>query len=299
MMTKMIFGIHLPSSSATSFRNIVSCARRCEDLGLDSVWVADHILSGASGGLYEPLTTLAALSGVTEKVHLGTSVLIASLRNPLLLADIAGTIHEASGGRLILGIGAGWDQHEFESLGVSFEERGVVTDECLEIIGGLWKGEAFSFEGTHFNVKDVKIGTPPKQLPSIWIGGNSHSAIRRAARYDAWFPTDPTVEEISRGKQELTGLVRTSKKPMIAAHIYLVLEDTKTEAEQSAMFLSEQTGDALDKIKEWAIIGDTEAAKERISNYIDSGVQYFAFSVPYTKHYEASLDKVKRLVDQF
>jgi len=294
-----MFGIHLPSSSATSFRDIVSYARRCEDLGFDSVWVADHILSGVSGGLYEPLTTLAALSGITEKAHFGTSVLIASLRNPVLLADITATIQEASGGRLILGIGAGWDQHEFESLGVPFEERGAVTNECLEIIRGLWKGEPFSFEGTHLTVKNVKIGTAPKQPPPIWIGGNSHSAIRRAARYDAWFPTDPTVEEISRGRLELGRQIKTGEKPVMAAHIYLVIEDTTTEAERSAMFLSEQTGDTLSKIKEWAIIGDAETAKERISNYIDAGVHYFAFSVPYTKSYEASLDKVSRLVDQF
>jgi len=294
-----MFGIHLPSSSATSFRDIVSYARRCEDLGFDSVWVADHILSGVSGGLYEPLTTLAALSGVTQKVHLGTSVLIASLRNPVLLADITATIQEASGGRLILGIGAGWDQHEFESLGVPFEERGVVTDECLQIIRGLWKGEPFSFEGTHFNVKDVKIGTAPKQPPPIWIGGNSHSAIRRAARYDTWLPTDPTVEEISRGRLELTRLIKSSEKPKVAAHIYLVIEDTTAEAERSAMFLIEQTGETLDKIKEWAIVGDAETAKERISNYVDVGVHYFAFSVPYTKRYESSLDKVSPLVDQF
>jgi alkanesulfonate monooxygenase SsuD/methylene tetrahydromethanopterin reductase-like flavin-dependent oxidoreductase (luciferase family) len=120
IMTKMAFGIHLPSRSAVDFRAILSYARRCEDLGIDSVWVADHILSGDSGGLYEPLTMLSALSGSTEEVHLGTSVLITSLRNPILLADIAGTIQETSGGRLTLGVGAGWDEHEFESLGVQF-----------------------------------------------------------------------------------------------------------------------------------------------------------------------------------
>ncbi len=103
------------------------------------IWVSTRcgspiVLSGESGGIYEPLTTLAALSCRTEKVYLGTSVLIASLRNPVLLADITGTIQEASDERLILGVGAGWDRHEFESLGVSFEERGTLTDECLEII---------------------------------------------------------------------------------------------------------------------------------------------------------------------
>jgi alkanesulfonate monooxygenase SsuD/methylene tetrahydromethanopterin reductase-like flavin-dependent oxidoreductase (luciferase family) len=182
------------------------------------VWVADHILSGVSGGIYEPLASLAALSGVTEEVHLGTSVLIASLRNPVLLADTTRTIQEASGGRLVLGVGVGWDQHEFESLGVPFKERGAITDECLQIMRGLWKGEVFSFEDAHFTVKDVKTAAPPERPPLIWIRGNSHSAIRRAARYDAWFPTDPDMEEIRLGRLEPARRIKTGDKPMVAAH---------------------------------------------------------------------------------
>jgi probable F420-dependent oxidoreductase len=298
-MARVAFGIHLPSRSAVDFRVILSYARRCEDLGIESVWVADHILSGDSGGLYEPLTMLSALFGSTEEVHLGTSVLIVSLRNPIFLADIAGTVQEMSGGRLTLGVGSGWDEHEFEKLGVPFQERGAITDECLEIMRGLWKGEAFSFEGSHFTLKDVKIGTASRRPPPIWIGGNSHSAIRRAARYDAWFPTDPTVEEISRGRLELAGRFKASDKPIVAAHIYLIIEDTTTEADRSAMFLSQQTGDTLNKIKEWAIVGDAQTAKERISNYVEAGVQYFVFSLPHTKSYEATLDRVARLVGEF
>jgi len=81
--------------------------------------------------------------------------------------------------------------------------------------------------------------------------------------------------------------------------MYLIMEGSTIEAERSAVFLSEQTGDTLNKIKERAIVGDAETAKERISNYIDAGVHYFVFSVPYTKSYEASLDRVARLVGQF
>jgi len=296
-MTKPVFGIHLPSSNV-NFRDIVAYATRCEELGFESVWVADHILAGASGGLYEPLTSLAALSGATKKIHLGTSVLIASLRNPVLLADITGTIQEASGGRFMLGVGVGWDRSEFETLGVRFEKRGAITDECLEIMRGLWKGEAFSFEGEHFTVKDARIGTSPKQLPPIWIGGNSHSAIRRAARYDAWFPTDPTLDEIRRGRAELTQQAKPTDVHMVAAHVYLVMEDTAVEAERSATFLSEQTGETISKIMEWAIVGDFNAAKERIVDYVDAGVQYFVFSLPFTKRYEESLEKVTRLIGE-
>lgn len=297
-MAEVAFGIHLPSSSVTKFGDIVSYARKCEDLGFDSVWVADHILSGVSGGLYEPLTTLAALSGSTERVRLGTSVLIASMRSPVLLADITGTIQEASSGRLILGVGVGWDRREFESLGVDFEQRGAATDECLKIVRGLWKPEAFSYEGAHFTVKDVMIGAPTKRPPPIWIGGNSLRAIRRAAKYDAWFPTDPTVGEIKRGRAVLTRLIRTGNRPMIAAHIYLVTEDTPAEAERSAVFLSERTGDQLAEVEKWAVVGDAEVAKKRIGQYLEAGASYFVFTLPHTKNYEASLDRVARLVSQ-
>jgi probable F420-dependent oxidoreductase len=297
-MAKPVFGIHLPSSSNANFRDIVAYARRCEDLGFESVWVADHILSGALGGIYEPLTSLAALSGATKKVHLGTSVLIASLRNPVLLADITGTIQEASGGRFMLGVGVGWDRSEFETLGVRFEKRGLITDECLEIMRGLWKGEAFSFEGEHFTLKNARIGTPPKQLPPVWIGGNSHSAIRRASRYDAWFPTDPTLDEIRLGRAELAQQAKPTDVHMVAAHVYLVMQDTAAEAERSAKFLSDQTGDTISKIREWAIVGDFNAAKKRIIDYVDAGVEYFVFSLPFTKRYEESLKKVTRLIDE-
>ena len=198
-----------------------------------------------------------------------------------------------------MGVGVGWDRHEFESLGVPFEERGTVTDECLEILRGLWKAEPFSYEGAHFTVKDVTIGAPPKRPPPIWIGGNSLRAIRRAAKYDAWFPTDPTVDEIKRGKATLTRLIKTGDKPMIAAHIYLVTENTTPGAERSAMFLSERSGDTLSQIKEWAIVGDGEITKKRMSQYLDAGVRYFVFTLPHTKNYETSLDKVARLTSQF
>jgi probable F420-dependent oxidoreductase len=297
-MSRIGFGIHLPSSSAVSFREIISYARECEDLGLNSVWVADHVLSGASGGLYEPLTALAALSSVTDKIHLGTSVLIAALRNPVLLADITGTIQETSEGRLILGIGVGWDQNEFENLGVPFDRRGTITDECLDIITGLWKGEPFYFNGTAFTVNNSKIGTIPRHPPPIWIGGNSHSAIRRAVKYDTWFPTDPSVEEISKGIIELTRLVKTAEKPMTAAHIYFIVEDTLAEAERSATFLGKQTGETIDQIEKWAITGDPETAKRRMRNYVEAGVSYFVLSLPLTSNYDASLKRAARLVGE-
>jgi probable F420-dependent oxidoreductase len=297
-MSRTGFGIHLPSSSAISFREIISHARECEDLGFNSVWVADHVLSAASGGLYEPLTVLAALSSVTDKIHLGTSVLIAALRNPVLLADITGTIQETSEGRLILGTGVGWDQNEFEKLGVPFERRGTLTDECLEIISSFWKGKPFNFEGTAFTVNNAKIGAIPKHPPPIWIGGNSHSAIRRAVKYDTWFPTDLSVEEISEGITELTRLVKTAEKPLTAAHIYFIVEDTLVEAERSATFLSKQTGETVDQIKKWAIIGDAETAKRRMRNYVEAGVRYFVLSLPHTPNYDASLKRAARLVGE-
>ena len=93
-------------------------------------------------------------------------------------------------------------------------------------------------------------------------------------------------------------MVKIGEKPVTAAHIYLVVKDTVAEAERSANFLSEQTGETLEEIKKWAIIGDAETAKRRISNYVEAGVGCFVFSLPYTPSYETSLERVFRLVSE-
>ncbi|SEO54610.1 TIGR03619 family F420-dependent LLM class oxidoreductase [Amycolatopsis saalfeldensis] len=168
-------------------------ARSAEELGYESVWLPDHVLPPGPfgevyGGVYEPLVTLAYIAAATERIGLGTSVLILPLREPYVLAKQVATLSRLSGGRLVLGVGVGWNAEEFAEVGVDFSGRGRRTDETLELLERLFTtGRGPS--GGHFEPR------PAAHVP-ILVGGNSTVALRRAARAgDAWLSAglDPTA----------------------------------------------------------------------------------------------------------
>jgi probable F420-dependent oxidoreductase len=176
-----------------------------EAFGLDSIWLADHIVIphghqtkypySPDGRLTsppypEPLTTLAYLAAVTTRVELGTAVLVLPQRNPILVAKQAATVHQLSGGRLRLGIGVGWLREEFDALHEDFATRGPRTDEYIDIMRLLWCQDAPVYNGTHASLDGtVSIEPrPPSSVPFV-IGGHSPAAARRAGRRgDGFFP---------------------------------------------------------------------------------------------------------------
>lgn len=201
----MKFGIALPNFGKYAEKDIViKITTTAEKLGFDSLFVSDHIVipkshKGFGDMFYEPLTTLAFLAAKTTKILLGTSVIILPYRNPLALAKTISTLDVLSNGRVILGVGAGWLKDEFAALGVSHEERGVLTDEYLQIIKTLWTEENPEFNGKYFQFRDIAFLPKPVQKPHppVWIGGNSDKALERAAAYgDGWHPVGFTPQEI-------------------------------------------------------------------------------------------------------
>jgi len=203
------FGCQLPTREATP-ETLRLQAQYAEDLGFDTVWVIDHIVIPrrvrsvypyAADGvstfipdqpLLEPLAALNFLAGCTHRVRLGTSVLIIPYRPPLLTAKQLATLDVLSGGRLILGAGAGWMEEEFQALGLdTFARRGAVTDEYLRLFKALWTEETPVFHGEYVQVADLGFAPKPVQKPHppIWIGGHTFPALRRAARFgDGWLP---------------------------------------------------------------------------------------------------------------
>ncbi len=195
----MKVGVALPHyGNDVSMDRVVAIAQDCERLGFDSVWVSDHIVFdlakyGGSAdliGCLDPLVTLSVLARETHRVRLGTMVLCNEFRHPVLLAKQASAIHLASGGRLELGIGAGWYDREFRLSGLEFPRPGVrlaKLEEAVVILRGLLSGGPFYFHGEHYRVDDLAVRPSPGERPTIWVGGKGDRAIALAGRVgDGW-----------------------------------------------------------------------------------------------------------------
>jgi probable F420-dependent oxidoreductase len=209
------FGLQLPTYGAGADpHTIVQTARRAEELGFESVWVNDHVLVPSTLSRYaeilEALTTLVWVAAHTERMRLGTSVLILPQRDPILAAKQLATLDVLSGGRVIAGLGAGYVSEEFEFLGAPFEQRGKRIEEQIALLRALWGGER-SFDGETVRFDDALFGPLPPQgaaLP-IWIGGSSRPAMRRAATLaDAWHPAHLDRATLAEKRKELDDLAQ-------------------------------------------------------------------------------------------
>lgn len=179
-------------------------AQAAETLGYDALWSTDHIVVPTDleiiyrEDMLECLTVLAYAAAVTQRVKLGTSVVILPYRNPLVVAKELATVDVLSGGRVIFGAAVGWMEGEFAALGAPFHERGRYSDEALRIIKELWTSEKPSFQGRYYNFSGLAFSPRPLQRPHppIWIGGISEAAMRRAVAFgDAWHLTRTPPEQ--------------------------------------------------------------------------------------------------------
>src|SRR5215475_2973587 len=197
----MNFGCHLPMFGPMATRdNVLAFARRMERLGYESLWASDHVVIpysiesrypyGETGtfplppesNFLEPLATLSLVAGVTERVKLGTTVLVLPHRHPVLTAKAVATLDHLAPGRVILGAGVGWMREEIELLGAPYDRRGAWTDEAIRIMRACWRDERVSFRGRFFGFPEVGLAPKPARgtIP-IWIGGHTPRALRRVA----------------------------------------------------------------------------------------------------------------------
>ena len=200
-----------------SKRYIVETAHMAEDLGFDSVWIPDHIIVPTAvqeryGPVYyDALTVLAYLAGVTRRVQIGTTVLIIPYRHPIVTAKAVASIDQLCDGRLILGVGAGWAETEFDILRLSFAERGRITDEYLRIMQTLWSQESPRYHGAYYTFSGFLFAPKPLQTPAppLWVGGGSRAALRRTAEFAAaWHPNNHPFEQLQPDLQRLQALCR-------------------------------------------------------------------------------------------
>ena len=301
------FGVFLPSyiwegDGPERSRGIRDFARTVEDLGFDSLFITDHLLAAKrfySVSWLEPLLTLAVAAGVTERVRLGTSILILPLRNPVMLAKELATLQFLSGNRVILGAGVGWNEAEYEAVGVHKSERGKRTDEMLDIMIPLLEGERVTYHGRFYSVDDVSIEPAASRRPEIWVGGGSQladpkspdlprlveSVKARVLRSDGWIPR-PTCPppDIARDWAELQGYYREAGRDPAEClvthenflHLVMTNDPAKAREEQHRAFLnvmsSERGPDYLESVY---LFGTPDQVIASLQARVDAGVESF------------------------
>jgi probable F420-dependent oxidoreductase len=214
----MEIGAWVGNNGPATSEHMLGVARVADRAGLASVWAADHVLWPVDyeskypyGGdkypatydqpVCEVITTMTWLSAHTERVRVGSLVIVVPQRNPWVLGRQLATLDRFNGGRTILGAGIGWLREEFEALQMPFDRRGARTEEAIELMRTLWTQHPVSFEGRFWRTEPVGVQPHPVQQPiPVWLGGNTPRAQQRAGRIaEGWVPYGLPPAELGRG----------------------------------------------------------------------------------------------------
>ena len=262
----------------------IELAETAEGLGFGSVWAGDSILARPR---LEALTTLAAVAARTQRVKLGTAVLLPALRNPVVLANEVANLDLLSQGRVVLGVGIGSKtplvQREFDSCGVSFGRRVSIYEESLEIMRRLWSEPKVTFSGRNFQLKDVSLGLRPVQQPGVplWMAGTVDDARRRMLRLgDGWFPNPPTTQSFIEGWDRIKELASESGEDAGKLHrcVYTTLninEDIAQADKEMRAFVEGYYGSAYEAASRTQSVcaGNAEKCASWLRSFIEAGAQ--------------------------
>lgn len=288
------FGLRLPTfalgEATTQLDEMVDYLQAAEELGFETAFVIDHLIvtpPAYSTTWLDALTVLTALAARTKKIKLGPLVLVLPLWNPVRLAKVVATMDFLSGGRVILGLGVGWNQKEFELFDVPLRRRGVRTTESIEIMKRVWTEDDIHHQGEFYTLNGVTIEPKPVQKPHppIWIGGgtqpseivygtekpNVDPVLKRVVRYaDAWVPHSSSTPEMNREDwarvqsfADEEGRDLSSLELVYSNFIYVVKgKSTRDKAPQQ---FARYSGLKFSDIDEYYLIGTPESLTDRIS----------------------------------
>jgi probable F420-dependent oxidoreductase len=297
----MEFGTFLPtfvqSQDWSRPQAIKDFALGAEQLGFDSLWVTDHLLRADqfyAVPWLEPMAVLKFVAAVTERVRLGTGILILPLRDPVMLAKEIATLQDLSGGRFILGGGTGWAAEEFEAVGRSKRDRGTLTDEILELVHLLLTTDSVTYSGRHFDLNEVSL-EPRGARPPFWIAGGSQvpraespekptlheRVLKRIIRGDGWV-TRPTAlpEQISSDWSVIRPKVEDRDGFVVSHENFCHVVDTddhdkavKVQREAYAGVMSSHR--PFEYFESVYLTGTTDEMVDRLVARADAGVRYF------------------------
>jgi probable F420-dependent oxidoreductase len=307
----MRFGLALPSYSFADLdyakaARLRDFAQGAEARGYESLWAIEHLLTAR--GLYgtawlSPLETLSFAAGCTSRIALATGILIAALRNPVFVAKEIASLQFLSGGRFELGIGVGWDAHEYAVAGVPLRERGRRTDEILGIFERLWTGETVTHHGRYYHFDDVAIDPPLPKKPPLWLAGGSKmktdlspdpenmapTVLERICRHgDGWLAraAGSTASVIADWAQIQGRLAELGRKPgsVIFGHlnfVHIVPTDDEAAALKVQRPLIERimgTHRSFEHLRTCYLLGSPRHIRERIAELAAAGLEYLVLT---------------------
>ena len=274
----MDFGVHLPQlGRGASRQQLVAFARRADHLGFHSGWVSDHIAwpttiessypysdsvefpAPATIPWLDPIGTLTFAAAVTERLRLGTTVLILGYRPPVQTAKLLATLDALSEGRLILGVGVGWMREEFEALQMPFDHRGARGDEQIEVFRTLFSDPRPSYDGRFYRFPEVGFEPKPEAKVPIWVGGDTEPAFRRTARngdcfHAAFTPLETVREQFARVRELCEAEGRDPGEVTLSIRVYMDFNASMDPAK--------------------SVCGQPEQMLEQIATFAEAGVSH-------------------------
>jgi alkanesulfonate monooxygenase SsuD/methylene tetrahydromethanopterin reductase-like flavin-dependent oxidoreductase (luciferase family) len=196
-----LFTGQIPASSARSYHreysDILELTKLTEAVGLDAAWVSEHHFA-EDGYLPSLVVMMAAMAALTERIELGTGVILAPFHDPIRLAEDFAVCDQISGGRTICGLGVGWREEEFRAFGIQVSSRPRRLTELVEVLRLAWGQERFSYSGRHYNYEGVSVTPKPQRMPPILLGGFVDPAVKRAGRIgDGYISSRASLERVA------------------------------------------------------------------------------------------------------
>ncbi len=270
----MDYGLCLPNFTARASREMIDAAvETAARLGWGTVWTTDHVLVGTSADEihytrnFDAIATLAYVAALDRTVRIGTSVIVVPQRNAVVLAKELATIDALSDGRLIAGVGIGWDRHEFENLGMAdrFRVRGAYLDETIDLWRHLWSGSRDPFHGRFHALEDFVFEPVPAQggAVPIVVGGRAPAALARAgSRGDGYHASQASPDTMAERLPVIRRAAEAAGRPMPVL------------SARASVRLDESSGNGF------ALRGDPEGVAAQIRAYRDLGLSHLAFDPP-------------------
>jgi probable F420-dependent oxidoreductase len=307
MEAKMKIGLSIPRlPDAEGIRRFV---KQAEELGFESVLAGDHIVLPTAGTnqypytadgsfsrpsdepFLETMTMLGYMAACTDTIKIGTTVIILPYRNPVVQAKMFASLDVLTNGRMICGVGVGWLEKEFDILGVPYNQRGPMSDEFLQVFKVLWTESDPEFHGQFYNIDGIQFYPKPVQKPHIpiWVGGHTHRALRRTAKYgDCWHTTRQTPDFVAQNLPYLRE--QTEKAGRDPASISISLK-------RSLHFTDLGAGEGKSVLTGGTVIGTTQEVIDDIYYCRELGIDQLTYDFR-VDGIDASIEVMERLADR-